>query len=326
MWWLGLQLHEMGHSPRFLVKQDSECAFAPVLTLDEKKALATQIPDDIDLIHFFDRPAQALDEIGKPYLITSFVNSTQAETLDANTVFVSANQAVRHGGSVYVYPGLDFRTYGEVLLDFPRKYFHFLGDAAWRGKNVRGAIDLASRAGVRVHVIGGSRVNFRKDLRITLSPSARFHGVLNRDGRNMMLNGSKGLLFPILTHEPFALAIIESLYFGCPVFGTPYGPLPEILCKKTATEGRKWTGQVDACFSEFGCLSNKRSELLEAMNQADTFNRKRCMEYATDCFSAERMANDYLRLYEQILHGKPVHAQAPEVSETPDTSFLQLKA
>lgn len=326
LWWLGLQLHELGHEPVFLVKKGSECSFAPVLVLNEKKALAAQIPEDIDLVHFFDRPAQPIDTIGKPYLITNFVNSTEVETLDPNTVFVSANHAARHGGSVYVYPGLDFRTYGEVLLDFPRNYFHFLGDAAWRGKNVRGAIDLASRAGARVHVIGGSRVNFSKGLRITLSPSARFHGVLNRDGRNMMLNGSKGLLFPILTHEPFALAIPESLYFGCPVIGTPYGPLPEILCPKKSTADRKWTGKVEACFSELGCLSTKRSELLEAMGNADAFNRQRCMEYALDTFSAERMAREYLGLYEQVLNGKTLHAQAPAVLEPPDRSFLVLEA
>ncbi|MBL7776434.1 MAG: hypothetical protein JNK89_10565 [Saprospiraceae bacterium] len=327
MWWLALQLHEKGHHPAFLAKKGSECAFAPTLVLDEKRPLDPQIPEDTDLVHFFDRPPAPFEGLKQPYLITSFVNSTQPESLDPNTVFVSASHAARHGGSVYVYPGLDFRTYGEVLLDFPRNYFHFLGDAAWQGKNVRGAIDLAARAGARVHVIGGSRVNFRKGLRITLSPSARFHGVLNRDGRNMMLNGSKGLLFPILTHEPFALAIPESLYFGCPVFGTPYGPLPELLCRKTPlADGRKWTGQVDGCFSEMGLLSTKRSELVDAIRHADSFDRDRCLQYAVDLFSADRMAREYLQLYERVLNGHPLHARPPVAEEPPSSAFLPLEA
>ncbi|MBK9336537.1 MAG: glycosyltransferase family 4 protein [Lewinellaceae bacterium] len=327
LWWQGRQLHEMGHTPLLLVKKNSKCAYAPVLVLNEKKPLAPQIPEDTDLVHFFYRPLQKdLAELGKPYLITNFDNSTTADTFDPNTVFLSANHAARHGASVFVHPGLDFRDYGDVLLDFPRNYFHFLGDAAWRGRNVRGAIDLAARVGTRVHVIGGSRVNFRKGLRITLSPSARFHGVLNREGRNMMLNGSRGLLFPIIWQEPFGLPVIESLYFGCPVFGTPFGALPEILCRKTNTDHRKWTGQVDGCFSEFGCLSVKRTELEDAIRHANSFSPERCTEYTKDSFSAERMARDYLRLYEQVLNGNHLHDHAPAMVEAPDNRFLRLES
>lgn len=326
MWWLGRKLSELGHEPLFLVKKESTCNFAPVYTLDEKQPLSSQIPEGVDLVHFFYYPPAEIFDLTIPYLITNFDNSTEARSLDPNTVFVSANHAVRHGGEVFVYPGIDFRDYGTVMLDFPRKYFHFLGDAAWRGKNVRGAIDLASRAHTRVHVVGGSRVNFRKGLRITFSPSARFHGVLERDGRNMILNGSRGLIFPILWHEPFALAVPESLYFGCPVFGTPYGALPEILCRKSAADARKWTGKVDGCFSEFGCLSVKRSELVDAIRHSDAFLPERCLEYAMDCFSIDRMTEDYLPLYEQVLNGKPLHREAPTLAEAPDNKMLSLEA
>lgn len=326
LWWQARQLHEMGHEPVVLVKPGSVCDFAPVLVLDEKKALAGQVPEDVDAVHFFYRPAaKTFSGFPKPYLITNFDNSTKADTFDPNTVFLSANHAARHGAEVYVYPGVDFRDYGNVLLDFPRNYFHFLGDAAWRGRNVRGAIDLASRTGTRLHVIGGSRINFRKGLRISLSPSARFHGVLNNDGRNMMLNGSRGLLFPVLWHEPFGLPVIESLYFGCPVFGTPFGALPELLCRKVNNDGRKWTGQVDACFSDFGCLSVKRSELLEAIRHAHGFSPERCTEYATDCFSAARMARDYVKLYEQVLNGNALHAYSPTLLEAPGNKLLSME-
>lgn len=324
--WLGRQLLKLGHEPLFLVKKESVCDFAPVLELDEKKPLSAQIPEDVDLLHFFYLPPEEHFDVRQPYLITKFDNSTSAGALDPNTVFLSAHHAMRHGGEVFVYPGIDYADYGQVLLDLPRNYFHFLGDASWGGKNVRGAVDLAAQAGTRVHVIGGSRVNFRKGLRITLSPSARFHGVLSPDGRNMILNGSKGLLFPIIWHEPFGLAVPESLYFGCPVFGTPYGALPELLCRKANTELRKWSGQVDACFSEFGCLSVKRSELLDAIRHADAFAPDRCYEYAMDCFSAQRMAVDYLNLYEKVLNGQTLHAAPITLAEAPDNKFLPLEA
>ncbi|MFN0015056.1 MAG: glycosyltransferase [Saprospiraceae bacterium] len=325
--WHCRQLHEMGHEPVVLAEKGSVCSFAPVLILNSKKPVLSQLPDGVDVVHFFYRPApKMLGGLEMPYLITFFDNSTKAESLDPNTVFLSANHAARHGGDVFVYPGLDFRDYGAVLLDFPRNYFHFLGDASWRGRNVRGAVGLAAAVGERLHVIGGSRINFKKSLRITLSPNARFHGVLNSDGRNMMLNGSKGLLFPVLWHEPFGLPVIESLYFGCPVFGTPYGALPELLCHQTASDGRKWTGQVDGCFSEFGCLSVKRSELLEAIRNAGAFSPERCSAYARDCFSAERMTRDYLRLYACVLGGKTLHEHPPTIAEAAGGKLLPMEA
>ena len=40
---------------------------------------------------------------------------------------------------------------------------------------------------------------------------------LTSSEKGEILNSSKGLVFPVLWHEPFGLAIIESLYYGCPV-------------------------------------------------------------------------------------------------------------
>ena len=326
--WLGKNLVAKGHEVVFLVKKDSFCPFAPVLLLDEKRPLGAQIPEDVDFVHFFYHPPAEYLDLRKPYLITYCENSTTAATFDPNTVFLSADHAARHGGEVFVYPGIELSEYGKVVLDMPRNYFHFLGNTTWRGKNVHGAIDLASWAGARLHVIGGSRVNFRKGLRITLSPSARFHGVLSRDGRNILLNGSKGLIFPIIWHEPFGLAVVESLYFGCPVFGTPYGSLPELLCRKPGAEARKgkWRGQVEACFSEFGCLSLKRSELVDAIRHSGAFLPHRCHEYVMDCFQIGRMTNDYLDLYEKVLNGQPLHDTAPSMSVAPEAKFLPLEA
>ncbi len=323
LWWLGKELVKMGHNVRFLVKKGSECPFAEVLPLDEKKLLDEQIPPDTDLVHFHFEPKEV---ISKPYLTTFHDNATEAKIFDPNTVFVSAKHAHLHGGSVYVHHGIDFEEYGTPELGNRRMYFHFLGNAAWRGKNVRGAIDIATQVGSRLHVIGGTRVNFRKGLRITLSPSVRFHGVLNPEGRNVLLNGSKGLIFPAIWHEPFGLAVAESLYFGCPVFGTPYGALPELLGQKIYNDnGRKPhsdNGTIEAFYCDFGCLSVKKSELLEAVKNADSFDGAKCHEYAREHFSAARMAREYLVLYEKVLNGCPLHAEPPTMSEAPGDKFL----
>lgn len=324
IWWLGKSLVRMGHEVTYLVKAGSSCPFAKVLTLHEKKPLAAQIPEDCDVVHLH---FETKEELPKPHLTTLHGNISEPHTFHPNTVFISSDHARRHGGSVFVHNGLDFEDYGKPDLNNRRLYFHFLGNAAWRVKNVRGAIDLAGKAGERLHVIGGTRVNFRMGLRITLTPHVRFHGMLGGDGKNAILNASKGLIFPVLWNEPFGLAIVESLYFGCPIFGTPYGSLPELLGKKENTERKKgaWNGMVDAFYSDFGCLSVKKSELVDAIKNAESFDRRRCHEHAVEHFSADRMARDYARLYEQVLQGKPLHTEAPVLSEAPTDKFLTMK-
>jgi hypothetical protein len=56
-----------------------------------------------------------------------------------------------------------------------RDYSHFLGKAAWRVKNVQGAIDVIKRTRTeKLIVMGGSRLNFKMGFRLTLSSGIRF--------------------------------------------------------------------------------------------------------------------------------------------------------
>ena len=306
--WLAKELKATGHEVTLLAKQGSKCDFATLLTLEEKKPLEVQIPVDTDIVHFHFEPKEA---ISKPALFTFHGKASEPRSFDRNTVFVSAQQAREHGGEVFVHYGLDFDHYGPVLLDHRRMWFHFTSSAQWGHRNVRGAIDLASRAGTRLHVLGGTRFNLREG-RITISPSVRFHGHLSAGGRDALLNGSRGLVFPVVWPEPFGLAVIESLYFGCPVFGTPYGALPELLGRNMM--GRKahsGTGQMEAFYSDFGCLSVKKSELLDAIKNADAYDRSKCQAWVMEHFPIQKMAREYVHLYEQVLNGRPLHAEPP---------------
>ena len=322
-WWLGKALVKLGHEVTFLVKKNSTCDFANVKEIDESIPYAAQIPAGCDLVHFHIPCKEALS---KPCLFTCHTNSDQPQTFHPNTVFLSKDHARRHGGHVFVYNGLDFEDYGDPMLDNKRMYLHFLGKADWKVKNVKGAIEIAGIAGERLHVIGGTRVNFRSGLRITLSPHVRFHGMVGGEGKNVLLNGSKGLLYPTLWHEPFGLALIESLWFGCPVFGTPYGALPEILrgIDRNEPERPLGSGKVDALYSDFGCLSNKKSEIIEAIKDANSYNRHNCHDYVRAHFSAERMAANYVALYEQVLNGHQLHPQSP-VCEATQHKLLAMR-
>lgn len=310
IWWLGKHLAAMGHRITVLVRKNTSCDFARVVVLNDKTALESQIPSDTDLVHFNDT---APDDLEIPHLITWHEPAQESQTFKPNTVFLSHAHAHACGGQVFVYPGVDFSEYAIPDLESKRMWFHFLGNASKAGRNVRGAIDLAERISARLHVIGGTRVNFRQGLRIPLSQSARFHGALSPDGRDTLLNGSKGMIFPVQWQEPFSYAVVESLFFGCPVFGTPHGALPEQLGKKVSKKHLTSHGVVDAFFSEYGCLTEKKEELLEALKNADDYDRAKCHEFALHHFSAARMAHDYFKLYEKVLHGIPLHDKAPEV-------------
>ena len=289
VWDLGRALVDMGHRVTYLVPEGSTCDFAPVLHLCEDVSLQAQIPRDVDIAHFHFDPGETLS---MPWLFTEHGNAAPRRTLPINTVFVSRDHAKRHGAKAFVHNGLDWRSYGAADLEHARSHFHFLGKAAWRVKNVQGAIDVARVAGERLAVLGGSRFNFRRGLRLTLSPRIRFHGMVGGAEKFRLLSTSRGLVFPVVWHEPFGLAVIESLYFGCPVFATPYGALPELVPP------------------ECGALSSSCSELAD-MLKSDSFDRRACHAHAVQNFNALRMAADYVQLYERVLAGEMLNNRSP---------------
>jgi glycosyltransferase involved in cell wall biosynthesis len=300
IWWLGRELVRQGHTVTYLVAAGSACPFAKVLVYDAAKDMNQQVPDDIDVVHF---QFQVQGFTKKPYLCTVHNNSGRAE-MDLNSVFVSANHAARNGSTTYVYNGLDIADYRKPDLNQKRSYTHFLAKAAWRVKNVQGAIDIATKSGNKLVVMGGTRLNLKMGLRFTPNLNVRFKGMVNNDQKSQVLNGSKALLFPVLWNEPFGVAITESLYFGCPVFATPYGSLPELVP------------------AEVGLLSNSKSILIEGLKNVDSFSNKLCHEYAVDNFNIAKMAADYIKLYQTVLNGGTLNVVAPMLLEPDQPKYL----
>lgn len=293
VWGLGKALAHMGHDVTFMVKQGSYCDFAKVICIDERRSVIEQITQDYDVVHFHFSPPD-IEKLRLPYVITQHGNVKSEDSLDINTVFVSQNHAQRHGSQSYVYNGLDWAEYQAPDFSRQRNYFHFLGKAAWRVKNLKGAINLIKRTpSEKLQVLGGVRFNFKMGLRFTFSPRIRFSGMVGGAEKDALLNGSKGLVFPVIWHEPFGLAITESLYYGCPVFGTPYGSLPELVNE------------------DIGFLSNSLLELSEAIQTVDRFSRRHCYEYANELFNAHLMALRYLEKYEIVLNGRSLNIDRP---------------
>ena len=293
IWDLGKTLARLGHQVSYLVPAGSHCDFGRVLPIDTARPWAEQIPDDVDIAHFQFNPHVELD---RPYLVTEHGNARKPKPLPRNTVFLSRNHASRYGSAEYVYNGLDWEAYGPVDFERPRSRYHFLGKAAWSVKNVRGAIKVAKLAGVELDVLGGDRFQFKRGFRFTFSRQIHFHGMVGGEQKFNLLNGSRGLILPVRWHEPFGLAIIESLYFGCPVFSTPYGSLPELV--------------PETC----GFLSASASEMAEAV-RTNRFDPRAWHAHVKQHFSVETMTRNYLTMYQRVLDGETLNAQPPVIQD-----------
>jgi glycosyltransferase involved in cell wall biosynthesis len=304
IFWLGKELVNQGHKVTYLVAKDSTCSFADVIYFDNTIPLNQQIPNDIDVVHL----NSGVNELpSKPYVVTMHGNLNSQDKFNKNTIFVSQNHAARYGSDCYVHNGLDPDDYGKPSLKNKKNYIHFLGDAAWRVKNVKGAISIASKAGINLKVIGGKRLNISQGFRFTLNLNTSFCGMVGGKEKNQILDESKGLLFPVRWHEPFGLAITESLYFGCPVFATPYGSLPEIINK------------------EVGFLSNKTYALVDALKNIDSYNPTKCYEYVMEYFTSKQMAKAYLGKYETVLNGHYLNETHPCLIELQQEKFLEFE-
>lgn len=297
IWDLGKALTQLGHKVSYLVPAGSSCLFAEVIAIDPARSIESQIPDYVDLVHFQFKPEYP-ERITKPWLMTQHGNSQVGEVLPLNTVFVSKNHAERHGSQSYVLNGLDWAEYGPVNLQDPRAYLHFLGKAAWSVKNVKGAIHVALKTSLPLKVLGGNRLNIKRGFRLTLSPRVHFYGMVGGEQKMQLLRNSSGLVFPVRWHEPFGLAVTESMYFGAPVFATPYGALPELVTP------------------ENGVLATSTQELVYGIKN-HTPNRKFNHERAQELFNARRMACDYLAKYESTVNGNLLNETTPIMDDGP---------
>ena len=304
IWSLGKELSKLGHEVTFLVFKGSSCDFASVIPIDPNRLISEQIPHNQDLIHFNFMPSN-IDRIMKPHVITIHGNG-DLPSFNKNIVFVSKNHASRFGSDSYIHNGLDWAEYDPPNLSNHREYFHFLGNAAWRVKNVQGAIDVINKTKhEKLKVLGGYRLNLKMGFRFTLSTRSRFHGMVGGTKKNRLINGSKGLINPVKWHEPFGLSIIESLFYGCPVFGTTHGSFPELVN------------------SDVGFLSNSATSLARAIENSGDYSRQYCHDYAVEKFNSVKMTNSYLAKYEKVLNGETLNADFPVFKKTETNKYLE---
>ncbi|MBI3233632.1 MAG: glycosyltransferase [Bacteroidetes bacterium] len=288
VYWLAKSLKKLNHKVTILAAKGSVSDEIPIQIINPDIPLVQQIQPKFDIIHFHD-PFK--EELHTPYINTIHGVADPGETYHVNSVFVSSNQAKCHGASTFVYHGLDYSDYGTYDKNRKRTYLHFLAKTRWKIKNIGGAIDVAKKANRKLEVMGNQPVE-KIVLQNILNSNVHFNGMIVGERKNEIMAGSMGLVFPTLCQETFGLSMFESMYHGCPVFGTPYGSLPELIT------------------SEVGFLSANSDELASQIKD-HTYNMDHVHQYAVDLFSADRMAKDYLPIYGRVANGEKLHDKEP---------------
>lgn len=205
--------------------------------------------------------------------------------------YVAISDADRHPTLRYaatIHHGIDtaqftFRPeHGEYLL--------FLG-RIHPDKGTHLAIEVARLTGLPLIIAGvvQDEEYFRTAVEPHLAdPAVTYVGPVGPARRDELLGGARALLHLIGFAEPFGLAVVEALATGTPVIATPLGSMPEIIRDGVT-----------------GFLVTDVAGAAAALAKVDQLDRRVARDDVAERFSADRMIDDYLALFERIVPATP---------------------
>jgi glycosyltransferase involved in cell wall biosynthesis len=249
----------------------------------------------IDYMHFSNSRREALPQLTTLHgrldipdlvpLYREFVEMPVVSISDAQRVplpWLNWQGTVHHG-----MPERLFQPYLE-----PGKYLAFLGRISPE-KGVDKAIEIALRAEMPLKIAAkvdrADAEYFTSRIKPMLdSELIEFIGEIGDLEKNEFLGNAIAFMFPIDWSEPFGIVLIESLACGLPVVAYPLGSVPEIIEDGVS-----------------GFLVDNVEGAAGAVGNISALSRQKCRRAFENRFSAKRMAQDYLTLYQRIVKGEP---------------------
>ncbi len=182
-----------------------------------------------------------------------------------------------------VYNGLD--TADFKFTEQPKDYLLYFG-RIHHDKGAAEAIAIAKKAGKQLLIAGiiQDENYWKQKVEPHLSDQVVYLGSAGPEKRNELLGNALALLHPINFAEPFGMSVAEAMLCGTPVIAFNKGSMPELIQHERT-----------------GFLVNSIEEAVSAVEGISSINRKYCRDWASANFSKEKMADDYYRLYQQIL-------------------------
>jgi glycosyltransferase involved in cell wall biosynthesis len=170
-------------------------------------------------------------------------------------------------------------------------YLVFLGRISPEKRPDR-AIEIAVRTGLPLKIaakIDRADVDYwRKEIEplVNAHDNVEYIGEVNEAGKAELLGNAAALLFPIDWPEPFGLVMIEAMSCGTPVVAWGNGSVTEVM--DDGVTGR---------------IVHSIDEAVHAVFEVLRYNRAVVRARFEERFTAMRMANDYVRIYQQMVDG-----------------------
>lgn len=175
----------------------------------------------------------------------------------------------------------------------PGSYLVFVGRISPE-KRVDRAIDIAIRCALPLKIAAkvddADREYFEACIARRLEhPLVEFLGEIDDPAKARLLGGAIALLLPIDWPEPFGLVMIEAMACGTPVVAFEGGSIPEVIEPGVT-----------------GFVVNSVAQAVDAIERIHALDREGCRRQFERRFCAERMASDYIDVYEALcLHEVP---------------------
>jgi glycosyltransferase involved in cell wall biosynthesis len=154
-------------------------------------------------------------------------------------------------------------------------------------KGTAAAIEIAARAGRRLVICG--IVQDRAYYRECVEPHVdgdrvTYLGSVDARRRAEVLGSSLALLHPIAFAEPFGLSVVEAMMCGTPTIAFELGSMPEIIDHGVT-----------------GLLAAGVDDAVSLVDRAAALDRPTCRREAQRRFSAARMVEDYVTVYDDVI-------------------------
>ena len=258
-----------------------------------EKVLASE---HVDVIHFHGLdfgayvPHTSVAKVVTLHLPIPWYDPASLDDGEIHLVAVSEAQAASAGGmtiSRVVRNGID--TNRHLPGDRERTSLLWLGRICPE-KGTHIALEVARRADLPlivagpVHPFASHRDYFRRDVEPLLDSKRIYVGPVELKEKAKLLSRARALLIPSLAPETSSLVAMEAASSGTPAIAFRSGALPEVVQNGIT-----------------GFIADDVAGMIEAVVQIGHISPLRCRQHAIENFSSERMVDNYLSLYRDLL-------------------------